>query len=604
MKHKNASRLNLQLESNNNILHNNCSSIEFGECSINNTVYDGCREIKFGEYSKNNIVKNDCYNLTIGGKDSEFGFGCNDISLGSNCFGNIFGTGCCKVRIKEYSNYNNFTDDCYSISLFKSSYNSFSKCSYIEGSSVENCNVFNKHNLTLPDYAKNIVTSDTYLKDSDDSTVVPVRHPDLSTQPSVLPYRLMGQPVYEVLVPYKKGFGMGDYTGPDEVGFNISLPPGITNPILLGAEIVGSTYYKCSNISLREDGYVYGSSPFYGYPVGGEKNLFYKLTYSSIPGGNSGSDYGYGYGYDYEYSYGSGYEYGTGTGTGLVFYYTTTDRKPLGLSGWYGGSTYRVIFDVYDVTTGGGSVMFETEYTTLPIGIFTYNKRLEKITIPDDIIEIGYGAFSDCSGLTHVEIPSSITSIECEAFRDCNLYNVVIPDTYNRISIESDAFVRNLNLESIYLGSGVNEIGNHIIGTCSNLGTIIVSECNQVFDSRDNCNAIIETNTNSLIAGCKNTIIPNSVTKISGMSFYDSGLEEIIIPESVTELRGFVYETTTTYGCLKKITSLIPADKLYPTYLGYFDYENCTLYVPKGSKDAYSNTEGWNTIKNIVELGE
>ena len=56
---------------------------------------------------------------------------------------------------------------------------------------------------------------------------------------------------------------------------------------------------------------------------------------------------------------------------------------------------------------------------------------------------------------------------------------------------------------------------------------------NPFFDSRDNCNAIIETNTNTLIAGSSNTIIPNSVESIANDALYGIHYSKLLIPESV-----------------------------------------------------------------------
>jgi hypothetical protein len=70
----------------------------------------------------------------------------------------------------------------------------------------------------------------------------------------------------------------------------------------------------------------------------------------------------------------------------------------------------------------------------------------------------------------------------------------------------------------------------------SGLVSIIVDSDNRIYDSRENCNAIIETATNTLVVGCQNTIIPNSVTIIGERAFRGSTFTSITIPSSVTSI--------------------------------------------------------------------
>ena len=189
----------------------------------------------------------------------------------------------------------------------------------------------------------------------------------------------------------------------------------------------------------------------------------------------------------------------------------------------------------YDSRNNCNAIM-ETATNTLIAGC-------KNTTIPNDIMAIDDYAFYGCSGLTSVTIPNSVTSIGNYAFSGCRgLTSVTIPN--NVTSIGNWAFDSCTGLTSITIPAKVNSIGNGAFAGCSELIAIKVAEGNTTYDSRNNCNAIIETDI--LIAGCKNTIIPNDVTIIDDNAFYGcTGLTNITIPEGVTSLgEGAFYDCT------------------------------------------------------------
>ena len=120
------------------------------------------------------------------------------------------------------------------------------------------------------------------------------------------------------------------------------------------------------------------------------------------------------------------------------------------------------------------------------------------ITLEEGTIEIAQAAFWGCSGLTSITIPNSVTSIGSDAFYGCSgLSSVTIPNSVT--SIGSYAFNGCSGLSSVTIPNSVTSIGGGAFIGCSDLTTIIVENGNPKYDSRNNCNAIIETATNTLI---------------------------------------------------------------------------------------------------------
>lgn len=157
-------------------------------------------------------------------------------------------------------------------------------------------------------------------------------------------------------------------------------------------------------------------------------------------------------------------------------------------------------------------------------------------TIPTGVTTIGKQAFSDCTNLTTINIPNTVCVIEQHAFSGCeNLTNITLPNSLT--TIENFAFGVCSKLTSIHIPHSVTNIGTNPFFCCPDLESIIVDSENTVYDSRQNCNAIINTSTNSLITGCKKTVIPNTVTRIDNLAFRSClTLTNIEIPNSVTSI--------------------------------------------------------------------
>lgn len=173
--------------------------------------------------------------------------------------------------------------------------------------------------------------------------------------------------------------------------------------------------------------------------------------------------------------------------------------------------------------------------------------------IPNDIEKIGLGAFQFIN-ITEIDIPNSVHTIEDYAFYHSNLDYLVIPDNVLAIGNKAFAECRDLtmvkltnNLQSIgekcfydtaiseiYIPRTVNKIGGGAFGFCSKLNKIEVDEENEVYDSRDNCNAIIETQANKIIAGCRNSSIFDFIDTIGTYAFSIAQITEtFIIPSNI-----------------------------------------------------------------------
>ena len=222
-----------------------------------------------------------------------------------------------------------------------------------------------------------------------------------------------------------------------------------------------------------------------------------------------------------------------------------------------GESAFRSCYDLTSVTipnsvTSIGDWAFAhcsgLTYMTIPnsvtyIGYFAFQDctGLTSVTIPNSVTSIGNSAFSGCTGLTSVTIPNSVTSIGDGAFGGCSgLTSVAIPNSVT--SIGNSAFKNCSGLTSVTIPNSVTSIGEMAFGGCDGLTSIKVESGNTVYDSRNDCNAIIETASNTLVAGCKNTVIPNSVTSIGNSAF--SGctcLTSVTIPNSVTSIGKYAF---------------------------------------------------------------
>ena len=284
------------------------------------------------------------------------------------------------------------------------------------------------------------------------------------------------------------------------------------------------------------------------------------------------------------------------------------------------------------VTSIGGSAFFLcNNLTSVTIGnsvtsignkAFSYCYGLTFLTIPNSVTSIGDAAFYQCYNLTSVTIGNSVTSIGYQAFYWCSsLTSIEIPNSVT--NIKRDAFSCCYGLTSIEIPNSVTSIGHNAFHRCSDLVKVTVASGNTAYDSRENCNAIIETATNTLIVGCKNTVIPNSVTSIGDEAFFVcssltsieipnsvtsighqafsgcSGLTSITIPNGVTSIGGYLF-----YDCSGLRSVTIPNSV---TSIGEYAFSSCSNLRSVTIPNSVTSIEGnafisCSSLKEVINL--
>ena len=233
---------------------------------------------------------------------------------------------------------------------------------------------------------------------------------------------------------------------------------------------------------------------------------------------------------------------------------------------------------------------------------------LENVTLGEGVSTIGEYAFSGCSGLSSITMGKNITTIGHLAFSGCTaLTSIIIPKSVTKIVGREDIAT-----------------STHAFYGCTGLKSIEVEDGNTVYDSRDNCNAIIKTAYNTLVVGCSNTIIPagvkyiesdafsgctdltsieipNSVTSIGSYAFWNcSDLENVVIGENVKSIYSGAFADCTSLNsvyCYGKRLLSIDSNVFEGSDIG-----NVTLYVPQVYISQYQAVEPWKNFKEIKEI--
>lgn len=206
------------------------------------------------------------------------------------------------------------------------------------------------------------------------------------------------------------------------------------------------------------------------------------------------------------------------------------------------------------------------EMDVVGIGDFAFaeHSELEFITLPDTIRFIGDHAFSNCTGLHDFNLPRSLENIYKFAFENCKSFN------------------------KVWIKPSVSFIGDYAFAGCYNLYSIEVDPSNPNYDSRNNCNAIIDSRSDILQAGCQTTIIPDGVKVIASGAFYNiETLDDISLPGGLVEIGSDAF-----FGCASLFSILVPESVAFigsAAFVGCYNIAICCL-----NDELYSTMSDWN----------
>ena len=185
---------------------------------------------------------------------------------------------------------------------------------------------------------------------------------------------------------------------------------------------------------------------------------------------------------------------------------------------------------VFNQSTLLKSIVLPNNITNITAYTFNNCRLLESILINEGVTTIDTAAFQYCYALSSVNIPDSCTLLNDYCFANCkNLTSINL----NKVQTTGNYCFYDSGLTSLHIPKTLTSISVGFILSCDKLISVTVDENNTIYDSRDNCNAIIQKSNNSLKHGCNVTIIPDSVKILDTYCFRLCTFKTIFIPEGV-----------------------------------------------------------------------
>lgn len=246
-----------------------------------------------------------------------------------------------------------------------------------------------------------------------------------------------------------------------------------------------------------------------------------------------------------------------------VFIWNTSRREPI-------ATDFRIGIDEVDITRGhavrGGSVQYgNASYCTVT---YRYPSQIAGLRLALDVSAGDNGIYTikneDGVKLDYMKLTETTVALTYNEKNDANIAGELhIPATvtikgkqYKVTAIGDKALSNNPHLKAVYIPATMKRIGQQALTRCNNLERIVVDGQNRVLDSRENCNAIIDTDRRMVIRGCKTSVIPEGIRHIGPYAFYQcQTLTGIQLPQSLLSIREYAFT-----GCRQLSSIVLPPD--------------------------------------------
>lgn len=278
-------------------------------------------------------------------------------------------------------------------------------------------------------------------------------------------------------------------------------------------------------------------------------------------------------------------------------------------------STETIGKGAFDSCSEWDSIQLPSGLRTIGDGAFGNCRKANSIHIPKSVMTIGRGAFTgmiNLSSLTvDVDNPYYDSRGNCNAIVETVSNKIIAGCAYTSIpndvtSIADYAYRGFKNMTSLHIPSQIKEIGRLAFYACQGLKAITVAEDNEYYDSRNNCNALIETKSNTLLATSHNTVIPDDIVEIAYNAFNNcynyEGYTSLVIPASVETIG------ENAFSSLNYLEEVYCYPEDPPSVMrSVFDYnrlKNMVLYVPKKSLNKYMTSYEWKDFMKVEAIPE